>query len=170
MWANTGRTNVQGQLAALDLRDDSPLLDSLVHPGLRPLRTTYEGDFGLPLGDIYFLPAGTFDTEATFEAGLAPHVVGNDVPPGKLDAALVQGAPTVGTAMPTTLHRSATGHVSGALASANAPDERCWSGKLRAVTCSRVTCVGLERSARGTVRSGVGTNEPTLLVFPRRVS
>jgi len=41
---------------ALDLREESPLLPALVHPGLRPLRTTYEGDFGQPLGDIYFFP------------------------------------------------------------------------------------------------------------------
>jgi hypothetical protein len=39
---------------ALDLGDESPLLPGLVHPGLRPLRTTYEGDFGEPLGDIYY--------------------------------------------------------------------------------------------------------------------
>jgi hypothetical protein len=41
---------------ALDLMDGSPLLSSLVHPDLRPLRTTYEGDFGEPLGDIYYFP------------------------------------------------------------------------------------------------------------------
>ena len=46
---------MQGQLVALDLRDGSPLLPQLVHPGLRPLRTTFEGDFGVPLGDLYYV-------------------------------------------------------------------------------------------------------------------
>ena len=47
---------MQGVLVALDLRADSPLLRALVHPGLLPLRTTYEGDFGEPLGDVYYFP------------------------------------------------------------------------------------------------------------------
>jgi hypothetical protein len=48
---------VQGHLVALNLTESSPLLPALVHPGLRPLRTTYEGDFGVPLGDVYYLQA-----------------------------------------------------------------------------------------------------------------
>lgn len=47
---------VQGQLSVLDLSESSPLLTALCHPDLRPLRTTFEGDFGLPLGDLYCLP------------------------------------------------------------------------------------------------------------------
>ena len=55
---------MQGQLVALDLRDGSPLLDALVHPGLVPLRTTYEGDFGEPLGDIYYIDTSVHDQAA----------------------------------------------------------------------------------------------------------
>lgn len=47
---------LQGALAALDLSEQSELLDCLVPEWLRPLRTTYEGDFGTPLGDFYFFP------------------------------------------------------------------------------------------------------------------
>lgn len=47
----------QGTLAALDLSQGSPLLPALVPEGLRPLRTTFEGDFGQPLGDVYFCPS-----------------------------------------------------------------------------------------------------------------
>eukprot|EP00892_Ulva_mutabilis_P001956 jgi/Ulvmu1/11761/UM008_0175.1 len=46
----------QGGLAGLDLSEDSELLDCLVPDWLRPIRTTYEGDFGTPLGDFYFFP------------------------------------------------------------------------------------------------------------------
>lgn len=49
--------HVQGGLAALDLSEKSELLDCLVPIWLRPVRTTYEGDFGTPLGDFYFFPS-----------------------------------------------------------------------------------------------------------------
>lgn len=48
---------MQGQLVALDLQEGSPLLP-LVHTDLLPLRTTFEGDFGTPLGDVYMLQTG----------------------------------------------------------------------------------------------------------------
>lgn len=56
---------LQGSLVALDLGEKSPLLPALVHPGLWPLRTTYEGDFGEPLGDVYFFPPGAAPTAHT---------------------------------------------------------------------------------------------------------
>ena len=49
--------SLQGALAALDLSEESELLGCLVPDWLRPLRTTYEGDFGTPLGDFYFFPS-----------------------------------------------------------------------------------------------------------------
>ena len=55
---------MQGKLAALDLRDGSPLLPVLCRPDLLPLRTTYDCEFGKPLGDLYFFPPHTFDPMA----------------------------------------------------------------------------------------------------------
>ena len=44
---------LQDTLLALDLAETSHLLESLVMPGARPLRTVSELDFGLPLCEIY---------------------------------------------------------------------------------------------------------------------
>lgn len=68
---------------ALDLRDGSPLLSGLVHPDLRPLRTTYEGDFGEPLGDVYYFPSPSV-------AGLKPSVHASSLQ-GQQSASLVHG-------------------------------------------------------------------------------
>lgn len=58
---DNGCTCVQNTLWALDLSEMSPLLPALVHPALLPLRTTYEGNFGTPVLDVYFFPAGVSD-------------------------------------------------------------------------------------------------------------
>ena len=42
-------------LFAIHLPEGSALLHALVHRDLRPFRTTYEGDFGQPLFDVYLL-------------------------------------------------------------------------------------------------------------------
>jgi hypothetical protein len=56
---------VQGSLAALDLSEGSPLLPCLVPVELEPLRTTYEGDFGRPIGDVYYFPRDLLAPDAT---------------------------------------------------------------------------------------------------------
>jgi hypothetical protein len=70
---------------ALDLRDGSPLLSGLVHPDLRPLRTTYEGDFGEPLGDVYYFPSPSV-------AGLIPSVHASSLQGQQSDSLVHQDA------------------------------------------------------------------------------
>jgi hypothetical protein len=62
---------LQGSIAILDLSEGSWLLNCLVPQELHPLRTTYEGDFGTPLGDVYYFPKDLPGSYAAPEASLS---------------------------------------------------------------------------------------------------